>query len=306
MEKGKIKTAIRRVGSDPNAWLAGNVLLRRLPFISNSADWIDELRGSSYILEKAPIPEPDTVPLGDDSPIKLVHQAGDASMVWSVGSRAFCKVKIAHEAATPEWATLQFLQTQQPTFQTPKVLFHAEHQGLSYLILERLPGRTLDLAWPDLSIEWRRHYVEAVAKACIEMAQWRSDRLGGVDGKSIPEYYLQPRGSAGFGTMSNVCQEIGMDCSDLVFSHFDLGPTNIIVEQQPSTGVIGIIDFEIAGYLPRIWVRTKFRVSGGLNLSQAADPVPTRWRSEVQNMLEGAGFRDCVEAWNAWRASENS
>jgi len=38
-----------------------------------------------------------------------------------------------------------------------------------------------------------------------------------------------------------------MDCSDLVFSHADLGPTNIIVEVNPRTGAVGVTDFEIAG-----------------------------------------------------------
>jgi aminoglycoside phosphotransferase len=64
-----------------------------------------------------------------------------------------------------------------------------------------------------------------------------------------------------------------MDCSDLVFYHADMGLTNIVVENEPKTRAIGVIDLEIAGYLPRDWVRTKFRVSSGMNLSDSDDPT---------------------------------
>jgi predicted unusual protein kinase regulating ubiquinone biosynthesis (AarF/ABC1/UbiB family) len=42
-----------------------------------------------------------------------------------------------------------------------------------------------------------------------------------------------------------------MDCLNFVFTHADLGPTNIIVEDELNLGKVEIIDFEIAGYFPR-------------------------------------------------------
>ncbi|KAJ6788257.1 hypothetical protein PWT90_02394 [Aphanocladium album] len=41
-----------------------------------------------------------------------------------------------------------------------------------------------------------------------------------------------------------------------------LGPTSILVDLQDDT--IGIIDWEIAGFLPIEWIRTKFRASSGM------------------------------------------
>jgi predicted unusual protein kinase regulating ubiquinone biosynthesis (AarF/ABC1/UbiB family) len=89
-----------------------------------------------------------------------------------------------------------------------------------------------------------------------------------------------------------------MDCSDLVFYHADMGPTNIIVEDEPKTEALGVIDFEIAGYLPRDWVRTEFRVSSGMNLSDSDDP--TWLRSEIQKLLGKEDFRDFASAYMSW------
>jgi hypothetical protein len=77
-----------------------------------------------------------------------------------------------------------------------------------------------------------------------------------------------------------------------------MGPTNIIVEDKPNTGAIGVIDFEVAGYLPRDWVRTKFRLSPGMNLSDKDNP--TWLRSEVQKLLGKEGFKDFSSAYISW------
>jgi hypothetical protein len=92
-----------------------------------------------------------------------------------------------------------------------------------------------------------------------------------------------------------------MDCSSFVFYHADLGPTNIIVENVPISGEIGIIDFEIAGFFPRSWIRTKFRLSSGMDLSPSASGDPYWWRREVQKALGASGFDDVRVAWEEWQ-----
>jgi aminoglycoside/choline kinase family phosphotransferase len=133
------------------------------------------------------------------------------------------------------------------------------------------------------------------------MANWTGCRLSGVDGQDIPEPYLQPNGKEGYDTIQDTCQAIGMDCSSFVFFHADLGPSNIMVTDNPRSGRLGIIDFEISGLFPRGWVRTKFRISPGLDLSSAVtDTSPTYWRSEVQKALEKKGFEDYSEGYMEW------
>lgn len=78
---------------------------------------------------------------------------------------------------------------------------------------------------------------------CKEMAEWRTDRLCGVDNQCIPEHFLvTPPGSDNFSSLQAGCEAIGMDCSSFVFGHANLGPTNIIAEDKPKLGEVGIID----------------------------------------------------------------
>jgi hypothetical protein len=303
MGNSHIENYLRQI--DTESWLVGNPVLRRLPYTSASATWNDDRDQSSYILHEAPTPHPRTTPLVNNQYIEVVHEAGDASVVWSIGNSVFCKAKCIEEGATPETVTLQFAQGQQPGFSTPAVRSSTVHNGTSFLFLQRLPGRTLDAAWPSLSKEQQLFYVRAVVDICKEMAQWTSPVFGGVNGQYIPEDYLLPRSRRDYGALEASCREMGMECSDLVFYHADLGPGNIIIEDSPTSegrfggGSIGIIDFEITGYLPRGWVRTKFRLSSGMNLS--AGDEPGRWRSEVQKMLGQEGFEDYSAQHVSWR-----
>jgi hypothetical protein len=125
--------------------------------------------------------------------------------------------------------------------------------------------------------------------------RWPSGKsaISAVWTKKIPEYCPQPRGLNDFSTVEAKCKKIGVHCSDLVFYHANLGPTNIIVEFEPRTRSVGIIDFEMARYLPRQWVQTKFWISSGMNLSDAESP--TRWRADVQQLLGKEGFEDYSE-----------
>lgn len=170
--------------------------------------------------------------------------------------------------------------------------------------MSRVPGRTLADAWPTLDEVWKHHYVEVVVKTCETLAGWEGPVLGGVDGKNIPEQYLTKRGAVmDFHPqkLTEVCQLMGMDCSRFVFYHADLGPGNIIVEDVPKAGTIGIIDWEIAGYVPRGWIRTKFRLSSGLDLPNPGEgEEPHWWRSEVQKLLEKHGFEDHSADWVSW------
>ena len=297
--KDHINQSLKQI--DSNSWLLGSFILYRSSHLSENATWNDS--DASYTLTKIPTLCSYMTTNLDSSYIKLVHEAGDASAVWSIGNNAFCKVRYVERGATPEALTLDFVQRQMPSFKTPKVLYYMVEKDRSYLFLERLPGRTLAKAWPSLSMEWRSSYVAAIVRVCKEMAEWEGEKLSGVDGQDIPEYYLQPRGVHDFISLQDTCTTIGMDCSKFVFYHADLGPCNIIVEDKPKLGTIGIIDFEIAGYFPRGWIRTKFRISSGMNLPVSSkEEDPLCWRRQVQMALEIDGFEDFTKEWQEWSA----
>ncbi|KAI1198913.1 hypothetical protein F5X97DRAFT_298108 [Nemania serpens] len=295
-----INKSIKQI--DAATWLIGDLVLRRSSVLSEKATWSDHSDHSNYhLVKQAPGVFVSTTPL--DSPhIRLIYECGDASAVWSIGSNVLCKVRYLEDGVTPESVALDFVRSKNPSFETPEVLSYEVYDNKSFLFMRRLPGRTLDRAWPTLDESWKRYYVHAVVGICQEMAEWKGDQVGGVDKQCVPEHFLvTPPGSKMFGLVPAGCEAIGMDCSSVVFCHADLGPTNIIVEDEPKSGKLGIIDFEISGYFPRGWIRTKFRISGGMDLSASASTCPTWWRSEMQKALGDRGFEDYSQAWMEWR-----
>lgn len=287
------KSQLRQI--DDHTWLLGNLTLRRSTRESNAATWNDNGDGSSYIVTPVSAPTPPTSP--PDSPyVALVHQIPDRSFVWAVGSDAFCKIKRKERGVTSERATLEYVRHQRPNFNVPEVLYHAEEDEWSYLFLRRMAGRTLNSAWPTLTEDWRSNYARTIVAICQEMAQWEGDRMSGVDGQNIAEYYLTKDDD--FSNLERTCITLGMDCTRFVFYHADLGPTNIIVEDQPSAGTVAVIDFEIAGFFPTGWIRTKFRVSPAMSLTGTDDP---QWfQIKVEEGLESIGFKDHAEAFTKW------
>lgn len=77
---------------------------------------------------------------------------------------------------------------------------------------------------------------------------------------------------------------MSMDVSRLVFCHCDLDPTNILV--NISTGSLGIIDWELAGYVPIERVRTKFRISAGMDFDYGDEYSKKDWRRKVAQRLK--------------------
>jgi hypothetical protein len=296
-----VRHSVRQVDAD--TWLIGSLIISRSSGYSDISTWFDECDEASFTITNAPTPPPPSVPIPTNDPtIRLVYDAGESSAVWSLGNCAFCKVKLCIENTTLESTTLAYVRKQQPKFKLPDTLYQAESNGRSYLFLSRVPGRTLAEAWPTLNEEWRYNYVNAVVDICKSLAACKGTMLGGVDGKHIPESYLIQNGTDENFSPQHLlkgCQAMGMDCSEFVFYHADLGPGNIIVEDTPRTGTINIIDWELAGFFPQGWIRTKFRISRGLNLPDSVENQHW-WRSETQKLLGKHGFEDFSLQWKSW------
>lgn len=119
-----------------------------------------------------------------------------------------------------------------------------------------------------------------------------------LEGKELSEYFLCG-GLADFSpfNLRKNCLGMGMDCSAFYFYHCDLGPANVLVDTRDNT--VSIIDWEIAGFVPIEWVRTKFRVSGGMDLSSVDDDVD--WRRRMIHLLGEMGYTDVVDNFVEWR-----
>uniref|UniRef100_A0A8H7NPC4 Aminoglycoside phosphotransferase domain-containing protein n=1 Tax=Bionectria ochroleuca TaxID=29856 RepID=A0A8H7NPC4_BIOOC len=153
----------------------------------------------------------------------------------------------------------------------------------------------------------RQHYINKIANICDYLAGWKGDYIAGVDGNQLLERYLIKGANRAADALSPEqllanCTEMSMDVSRLVFYHCDLGPTNILVDV--STGSLGIIDWELAGFVPIEWVRTKFRLSPGMDLSHGDDDAKRDWRRKVAQQLEKLGYNDALNGWCRFQGSK--
>lgn len=307
-----LNDSIREINE--TSWLISNTrLLTRSsspPPYKTPADqacWSDS-NGGHFALFTAPQPLLESKPLSDgSSSISRVHAVDNQAAVWRAGE-AFIKAHhIDYPDVTREHVTLQFLKDQRPhKFDFPDVYHHFEIGSRYFLVVSRVPGHLLEEAWPSMDETLRQYYISKVAGICNHLAAWKGDNISGVDGCQLLERYLVK----GNGKMADAlsppqllksCTEMSMDVSTLVFYHCDLGPTNILVDT--STGSLSIIDWELAGYVPIEWVRTKFRLSAGMDFNYGDEHSKKDWRRRVAQHLEKMGYRDVVDAWWKFQTS---
>jgi serine/threonine protein kinase len=200
----------------------------------------------------------------------IVHEAGknSAHVIWKIGN-AFLKLVIPHSPMiTREHDTLDAIRPILPSDVTvPQVLLHGEWGGRYFLVLKEVPGLTLHEAWPRMSPSLRSKCVQRVTELCSQLAKTTGQHISGINGGHLPEFYLLKDDTETNFAPSNLeanSRDIGMDCSTLCFYHCDLGPGNVLVDL--STEEIAVIDWECAGYVPKVWIRTKFLVCSSMNL----------------------------------------
>lgn len=172
-----------------------------------------------------------------------------------------------------------------------------------------MPGQTLDSAWPQLSEHVRKSCIDRITLFCKTLSTKKAGFTGGVDGKDLSEFFLTNKGDEVDDRFSHdkllqTCTDLEMDCSEFLLYHCDLGPGNILVDVD--SGVMSVIDFECVGYVPIEWIRTKFRISSGLDLTlyDYEDEAKFAWRVGMQKSLGLSGFADIAERWMQSRYSK--
>ena len=200
-----------------------------------------------------------------------------------------------------EHVTLEQARRQQWSFPIPNVLFRDEWDGRYYIIVSRIEGETVAKVWPTLTETEKDDCTARVAEICREQNKWEGDRIEGVDGGEVCEYYLQPRSDVcvfGHLDLLRSCQDLGMDTAcRMVFYHTDTGPTNLIYNH----GQIAPIDWECAGWFPKEWVTTKFLVSRGMELEDVEGDGRYEFGKGVSKHLARHGYTDIVERFKTWR-----
>lgn len=292
---------------DDRHWIIGDELILTRKTSSDNCSWYDG-QGSFFNVKK----ESQATQMGEKhSDFPIVYEVGlnSGHIVWRIGD-AFLKLVIPHSRnVTQEHDTIVAIKKILPdTFVIPQVLFHGEWDGRYYLATTKVPGVTLHEAWPRMSEDLKSKCVRYVTDLCTCLAQVHGPQISGIDGNHLTEWFLlKDDGTANFAPsilMEN-SKELGMDCSTLCLYHCDLTPGNIIANLEAET--FGIIDWECVGFVPREWIKTKFCVSGSMNLNvlrsnEDDSAYNGEWKSRMQQSLMQSGFNDVVDSFFKWNS----
>ncbi|KAK4155048.1 kinase-like domain-containing protein [Chaetomidium leptoderma] len=294
-----VRDSVKQI--DTNSWLVGSKHVLRHVQGPREGDclWESPSDGSYYTFSAAPVPQPDSGPLAPDGHARQIHDAGDESAVFNFGDALIIKIRIATDNTRREPQTLAFLAKQQLSFDIPVVLFYMEDAGKAYLVEPYISGKRLNEAWWDMPEEEKEHVATRVSQVCLDIKVFQSNAMTGSDYNWMNP--LQETRDDRVEVVQQQCEELGMDCSSVfVLAHNDLGPTNIIVNGDR----IGVIDWEMAGYVPLEWVRTKFAVCGVLCVERVhREPSPVRverngeYPVRVEQRLGEMGFPEATAAY---------
>ncbi len=214
--------------------------------------------------------------------------------MFSFGDALIIKIRLATDGTRREPETLAFLAEKRPSFDVPTVLFYTEESGKTYLVEPYITGKRLNEAWWDMTEKEKEHVVSRVSEICLELKAFQSNVMTGVDYNWMDPFPGQHDHNVQILQMH--CEELGMDCSVFFLSHNDLGPTNIIVNGDR----IVVLDWELAGYCPLAWVRTKLAVCGALQVERVSSAGVERdgeYRVRVEQKLGDLGFPEVTEAY---------
>ncbi|KLU89580.1 hypothetical protein MAPG_08551 [Magnaporthiopsis poae ATCC 64411] len=268
-----------------------------------------------YTLDNAPETPPRSEPLRPNKFTKIleINDGPNTRVIYWIGGAIF-KVTVARPNKfvnpTPEHTTLKWLEQENVTARTgvriPRLIKQYEFDGWSYMFTERLPYRTLLSAWPGMTEAEEEASVQAIANVCRNLAEQfeisgrRKSGPMGVDNGQAPDPFLRPherRIACTPESQRRTCEAMGMDCSTLVFAHNDLHGGNVMVDEE--NRVLGFIDWENAGYVPREWIRTKCQVSVAYQRTGSGD-----YASRLDDALERLGFPEATAGYRKWKGKK--
>ncbi|KAI2613361.1 kinase-like domain-containing protein [Hypoxylon sp. NC1633] len=303
---GHIRDSLKQI--DKTSWLVGDKYIVR--YFQGQGEGASEGEnclwkshsGSSYYTI-SDTPSTCTLPsatLPSDGHVRQIHDAGDSSAVFRFGEALILKVKtlspVASRFSLQEHKTLAFLAKQHLSFVIPTVLFQFQDADKIYLFESYLPGAKLNDIWNDMDATQKEHVSTRIAKICSELIAFQSDTLTIVGDNWMDPLLMPEQRTYTPEALRKHYEELGMDCLTYVFSHNDLGPTNILLHEDQ----IAIIDWDLAGYYPLAWVRTKFAICGAFDIELInGSNVHTDqgYRLHVEKRLGDMGFPEVTEAY---------
>ncbi|KAI4208968.1 MAG: hypothetical protein LQ351_008048 [Letrouitia transgressa] len=304
----------------PDSWSMGSLMLCEKvgrTVADAVATWEDS--DETWCLRRRDHPLTATTPPPGDSDVNRTYFCGNAAAIWLISPNVLCKVKGWIPGVTPEAETIKWVAKNCPNIPIPNVVYSwiDEAWQRSFCLINVVPGVTLDDAWNELSKEERTAIANEVVIHVIDAAQHTSPTISTAIGTGItfhgwilggpkPEMEgannwqpdLHP-----IMTPEQLDQRLFQlggqkgpeEVAYFVFFHGDLAPANIFIDKDKNDKwhVSSIIDWEVAGFLPKWYIRTSASVSPAYLLnSYKYGREDVQWSIELSRSLGKHGFQE--------------
>jgi Predicted aminoglycoside phosphotransferase len=207
-------------------------------------------------------------------------------------------VKYGRRVHLSEASTMRFI-SQHISIPAPKVLCAFTRFGWTYIVMERIRGDIIGRGWVNRSEDSKAKLLSQLAEKIREMRELQpseGNTVASVDGGSLFDCRVPGR-SLRFGPFNSIQNfhrhlRMGMEFDSrldieiqelikqqsktwpLVFTHGDLSSLNILVRGDD---IVGIIDWETAGWYPSYWEYTS---------AHQVNPQNSFWVNEIDKFLQ--------------------
>ena len=207
-------------------------------------------------------------------------------------------VKYGPRVHLSEASTMRFI-SQNTSIPVPRVLCAFTHEGRTYIVMERIKGDILGSGWVHRSEESKTKLLAQLENMIREMRALKPQKnmgVASVDGGSLFDCRI-PSPSLRFGPFDTIQDfhrhlRMGMEFDSqldpeiqdlikqhgqtwpLVFSHGDLSSLNILSRGDE---IVGIVDWETAGWYPSYWEYTS---------AHQVNPQNSFWINEIDKFLQ--------------------
>ncbi|KAK2756212.1 hypothetical protein FQN54_005620 [Arachnomyces sp. PD_36] len=178
----------------------------------------------------------------------------------------------------------------------PRVLCAFQRGGVTYILMERIKGVSVGKIWASISAGEKESLRSQLRRLLADLRSLTPSRPGHIGDVNYLKLYDDRIYSAGFGPFTSsrdfhrflrhdVVKPVkDVELDQLItnhekqeyktcFTHGDLSSSNILVRDGC---VVGIIDWEMAGWYPEYWEYTS---------AWHVNPYDEWWRPEVENIL---------------------